>query len=72
MRKVALPEHKEREGNMESAWYYEIDGEKIDSEQCCCFRNPSPYCPIHGRDPNAKPLPRKNINLEEVNYDQDA
>lgn len=43
---------------MESAWYYEVDGERIDSEQCSCLRTPSKYCPIHGRNPNARPYPK--------------
>lgn len=46
----------------ESAWYYEVDGEKIDSERCCCLRETTKDCPIHGKYPNAKPLPRKVSN----------
>lgn len=46
---------------MESAWYYEIDGQQIDSERCCCFTKPSPHCPIHSKNPDARPLPKKGI-----------
>lgn len=48
---------------MESAWYYDIDGEKIDSERCSCLRTASKYCPIHGRKPDAKPYPKSSSFL---------
>jgi len=60
---VASPSYSatEMEVKLESAWYYEIDGKKIDSEQCCCFWGYSPYCPIHSKDPQALPLPKPQL-----------
>lgn len=48
---------------MDSAWDYQLsDGSRVDSENCICFRHINKSCPIHGKDNNARLVPKKQFN----------